>query len=458
MGAILKDTPPAVSSVQSGAPAALDRVIAACLEKEPDDRLQSARDLALQLRWIRDGGIEATNASSREPAKGVRRLSLGAVLCVGAAAAVITGAAAWVLKPNPAPHPGTLTRFSVGLGILGGDQSPLATGRHLMAISPDGTRVVYVANAQLYLRSLDQLEAAPIRGTSENPNEPFFSPDGQWVGYFARSKLKKIMVTGGAAVSVCDAQTPFGAFWDVDRIVFGESTRGILEVSPDGGTPTVLVAPDTSRNETLQVSQIRPGGQTILFTARTAGLRWDDAQVFVQSLKTGQRKKLVDGGTDARYLSTGHLVYVREGVMFAVPFDAGRLELRGGSVVMLEGIAESAAYQTGAAQFSISRAGSLVYLPSAFGQSRTLAWRDHTPDLRPIAGRDPALDARRSTDRLQLERDGIVRSVLETRRWHGPGGIAHPGARPGRALVLFSRRQAAGLLCRRRVPSHAVGT
>ena len=386
MGAILKDTPPAVSSVQSGAPASLDRVIAACLEKEPDDRLQSARDLALQLRWIRDGGAEVTGVhASDSPTRG-RRVSIGSVIGVAAAAAVIAGAAAWALKPNSTPQPGKLTRFAVGLGRVGGDQSPLATGRHLMAISPDGTRIVYVANGQLYLRSMDQLEAVPLRGTNENPSEPFFSPDGQWVGYFARSKLKKISVTGGTAVSVCDAQTPNGASWDADRILFQEA-RGILEVSPDGGTPTVLVARDKSRNETLHGPHLLPGGETILFTAKPEGsVRWDDAQIVVQSLKTGQRKKLIEGGTDGRYLPTGHLVYVRDGVLLAAAFDAGRLELRGASVAMVEGIAETTANQTGAAQFAVSRAGSLVYLPSAFGQNRTLAWRDRQ-------GRDTLINA-----------------------------------------------------------------
>ena len=451
MGAILKDTPPAVSSVQSGAPASLDRVIAACLEKEPDDRLQSARDLALQLRWIRDGGVEPRDTHVGAPEKSGRRLSLGSVIGVAAGAAVIAAAIAWALKFDSTPQPRTLTRFSVGLGVLGGDQSPLASGQHLMAISPDGTRIVYVANAQLYLRSMDQLEAVPIRGTNENPTEPFFSPDGQWVGYFARSKLKKIMVTGGAAVSVCDAQTPNGAFWAVDRIVFGQSVRGIMEVSPDGGTPTVLVAPDKSRNETLHGPQMLPDGQTILFTAKPYGsVRWDDAQVVVQSLKTGQRKKLVDGGTDARYLPTGHLVYVRDGVMFAAPFDAGRLDVLGGSVAMLEGVAETTANQTGAAQLAISRAGTLVYLPSAFGQNRTLAWRDRQGRDTPIAAPPRAYGAPRiSPDGTRIAVDArdqdndiwmwdIVRETLTRLTFGASQEVIPLWTRDGRKIVYSS--------------------
>ena len=451
MGAILKDTPPAVSSLQPGTPASLDRVIAACLEKEPDDRLQSARDLSWQLRWIREGGVESTNTSPDEPPKRGRRLSV-VVLCAGvaAAAAAIAAASAWALKPNSAPHRGTLTRFSVGLGGMGGDQSSLAAGRHLMAISPDGTRIVYVANYQLYLRSMDQLEAVPIRGTNESPTEPFFSPDGQWVGYFAQSKLKKILVTGGAAVSVCDAVSPAGAFWDVDRIVFGQGNRGILEVSPDGGTPTVLVAPDKTRNGTLHGPQMLPGGQAILFTAKADGsTRWDDAQIFVQSLKTGQRKKLVDGGTDARYLPSGHLVYVRDGVMLAVAFDAGGLELRGGSVAMVEGIAETTANQTGAAQFAVSRAGSLVYLPSAFGQNRTLAWRDRQGRDTPINAPPRAYGAPRvspdgtriAVDARDLENDiwiwDIAREAL-TRLTFGPAQEVIPLWTPDSRRIVYS--------------------
>ena len=241
-----------------------------------------------------------------------------------------------------------------------------------MTLSPDGTRLVYVANVQLYLRAMDQLEAVPIRGTEENPAEPVFSPDGEWIAYFAGNKLKKIATKGGTPETLCDAQSPTGASWVDDRIVFGQGNRGIFETSAAGGAPRLLIAPDKTRNEFLHGPQVLPGGQAVLFTTRAdSSARWDSGQIVVQTLKDGARKTLVQGGTDARYLPTGHVLYVRNGVLFASGFDRSRLALAGPTVSLIEGVAGTLSNQTGAAQFSVSLAGTLVYLPSTSGQGRT---------------------------------------------------------------------------------------
>ncbi|MDA2928041.1 hypothetical protein MYX78_12575, partial [Acidobacteria bacterium AH-259-G07] len=254
--------------------------------------------------------------------------------------------------------------------------------RHQVALSPDGTHLVYVTNRQLYLRAMDQLEATPIRGTAEGRGRnPFFSPDGQWVGFWA-GELKKVAITGGAPVTLCDAGNPFGASWGADdRIVFGQGVQGIFQVPANGGTKELLIRVDPEKNEQAHGPQILPGGEAVLFTL-SSGVSWDDAQIVVQSLETGERKVLVNGGTDARYVPTGHLVYVQEGTLLAVPFDVVRLEVTGGRIPIVEGVAQATG--RGAAQFTFSDLGSLVYVRGSGGAQRTLVWVDREGQEEPL--------------------------------------------------------------------------
>ncbi len=265
------------------------------------------------------------------------------------------------------PPAKTITRFPLtlprGVGFTN-------TGRHLIALSPDGTRLVYVANGQLYLREMDQLEAVPIRGTDIIPIipiipiSPFFSPDGQWVGFYAAGgTLRKVSVTGGAPVTLCEAGNPFGASWGADdTIVFGQGQAGILRVSANGGTPEVLIPMDSEKAERGHGPQMLPDGKTLLFTLATTG-SWDESQIVTQSLETGERRVLIEGGSDARYVPTGHLVYAVGETLLAVPFDLARLTVTGGPVPVVEGVGRAAG-QTGAAHASFSDFGSLAYVSS----------------------------------------------------------------------------------------------
>src|SRR4029077_6703517 len=175
--------------------------------------------------------------------------------------------------------------------------------------------------------------------------------------------LKRIAVSGGAAVTICPADTPLGMSWGKDGIVFGQAGRGIMRVSPNGGTPELLVS--VKGGELAHRPQILPDGQTVLFTHAPAFTApdWDKAQIVVQSLRSGERKTLIEGGSDARYLPTGHLVYALGGTLFAVPFDLRRLEVTGGPVPIVEGVKRGIVRQGGIAQFSVSSTGSLVYIP-----------------------------------------------------------------------------------------------
>ena len=226
-----------------------------------------------------------------------------------------------------------------------------------------------------------------LAGTDGNPREPFFSPDGQWIGFYLNGQLRKIAASGGAPVTLCDATNPWGASWgEDDSILYGQGPEGIWRVSGQGGTPELLIEVDNSNGESAHGPQLLPGGDEVLFTLSTGGA-WDDARIVVQSLESGERKVLVEGGRDGRYVSTGHLVYARQGTLFAVPFDLNRREVTRGPVSLVEGVRDGDV-RTGAAQFSLSDEGSLVYVPGfgAGGAERTLVWVDRQ-------GREDALPA-----------------------------------------------------------------
>ena len=166
-------------------------------------------------------------------------------------------------------------------------------------------------------------------------------------------------MTGGAAVTICPADNPYGMSWTSDAILFGQGTKGIMRVSASGGKPAVLIA--VKSGEYAHGPQLLPDGQTILFTLSAGAIDWDKARIVTQSLKSGERKTVVDGGSDARYLPTGHIVYALGGVVFALPFDVQHLQASGGPVPIIEGVTRGG--PTGTAEFSTAANGSLVFIP-----------------------------------------------------------------------------------------------
>ncbi len=379
IGAILDHEPPPVMSFQPASPPMLDEIVARCLAKDPDERWQTARDLKRQLEWVakqlaEGGSVSAAIASGAQmasrPSVVARALRVSAAILAGAA---IASGVAWVLWPK-APEPPVVTRFALELPE---GQTFTRTGRHVVALSPDGTRLVYVANQQLYLRAMHELSAVSISGTEgSNPAEPIFSPDGQWVAFWSNEELKKVPVTGGTPVTLCAAQNPFGASWVEDRILLGQSTpRGIVEVPANGGTPRPLVTVDEKKGELAHGPQLVAGGRAVLFTLRTGSQAWDDSAIVIHELATGQRTVLVNGGTDARVLPTGHLVYSREATLFAMPFDEARLVVTGGPVPVQQGIRQADGGPTGSVHMAWSASGSIVFIPGgANSGDRALVW------------------------------------------------------------------------------------
>ena len=374
IGAILDHQPPPVTSLQPLTPAILDDVVSRCLEKNPDDRWQSARDLKRQLEWIAghsmSGATAATTSASPRGAPRGRIIAIAAAVL--ATAAIVGSAVAWALWPEPAAPP-IMTRFAV---LLPEGQQFTRAGRHIMALSPDGTRLVYVAGQRLYLRSMHEITSAPIPGTEgSDPSEPIFSPDGQSIVFWSQNELKRIAVSGGAPVTLAVAQNPFGGSWTGDRILLGQAASGIVEIPASGGAPKVLVASDDKTGERMQSPQLIAGGRAVLFTLRVGARPWDDAVIVVQDLASGKRTTIVEAGTDAHLLPTGHLVYVRNATLFAMPFDERTLTVTGGAVPLQQGVQQAATAASGAAQWAWSQNGTVAYVPGeGVTRDRTLVW------------------------------------------------------------------------------------
>jgi len=382
-----------------------------CLDREPHDRLQAIGEFRIAVsRYLADP-VDPLAQPVADVAQAPQRRMLPWVAAL--VLAVITGVAVWNLKPTE-PQP-VAARF---YHELPEDQSFTNTTRSLVAVSPDGSQIVYVANQQLYLRDLDEMTARPIQGTDENPTTPFFSPDGEWVGYWSGSdsQLKKIATIGGAPVTLCDVTAPFGASWGSgDTILFGQP-EGIMRVSANGGTPELVIP--TEAGERVHGPQMLPGGEWVLFTlTRASGsTRWDEAQIVVQSLEPGERMILWEGGSDARYVPTGHLIYALEEVLFALPFDLASLEVSGGPVPVVEGVQRAqvppSRNTTASANYGFSDRGTLIYVPGSASSGRSilaLADRNGTVeplDVPPIAYVSPRLSPDGSRLVVEATSDG----------------------------------------------------
>jgi serine/threonine-protein kinase len=263
-------------------------------------------------------------------------------------------------------------------------------GRTALSVSPDGSQIVYVANRLLYLRSMAEVDARPIRGadgTGSVPvSNPVFSPNGRFIVFYSDHLLKKIAVTGGATTTLCEASNPYGISWDQeDTIVFGQLGKGIVRVPATGGTSEVVAR--VKDTEIAEGPQLLPGGETVLFTVATgiAPDQWDHAQIVAQSLESGVRKTLVEGGSWGRYVPTGHLVYAVGGSLLAVPFDVTGLEVKGDPTRVIEGVLRG--FATGTAHFSVSGTGTLIYIPGPAGVGRLqkkLAWIDRQGHVEPL--------------------------------------------------------------------------
>ena len=385
MAAILRGEPD-WSRVPADVPPALVRVLKRCLEKDRRQRRHDIADVRMDIEDALAAPVElAIAGDSGSRWMTVRGgIALAALVLVVAAVAGMIG---WRARPVTTPP---VRRFAIPLAP---NEAYTGTGRHMLALSPDGSHLVYVANNRLNLRNLDQLTAIAIQGADAGAREPFFSPDGQWIAFWAEGQLKRVALTGGAPVPLAKIGNPFGASWSIDdTILFGDA-EGIWRVPGSGGIPEQVIK--ITSGEVPHGPQLLPDGEHVLFTLRPAGVgTWDDANIVVQSLQTGERKTVIQRGRDARYVQTGHIVYATVGTLLAVRFDVARLATTGGAVSLVENV-PNAGNGSGASHFAVAANGTMAYVGGgAAAQRGMLVWVDRSgrEDPMPASAEIPGLE------------------------------------------------------------------
>jgi serine/threonine protein kinase/Tol biopolymer transport system component len=383
--AILEKDPPPISTVKPLTLPSLDHAIRRCLAKDPEERWQTARDLALEIKWLAESSSH-TSPPSNAPARTLRTLWGGAVLWGAASLLLVAVSGLVILNLKPSPPPLPVSRFSITLPP--GQQLAGLDGGPAVALSPDGTLIAYVARkggAQLlYLRPLDSLDARPVAGT-EDAVCPFFSPDGQWLGFFAGNKLKKVSTQGGPVQTLGDVPMGRGASWsDQGMIALAPTNNSSLRQMPDTGGTSQPVTRFDKGEVGHRWPEFLPGGKALLFAAAATNFNWNHGRVAVQSLATSERRDLVQEATNPRYSNSGHLIYVQGASLVAAPFDPQRTVVTGAGVPVVDGVLKSTT--TGAAQYSISSTGSLIYVPGNEDSAQSsLVWVSRNGTEEPVA-------------------------------------------------------------------------
>jgi serine/threonine-protein kinase len=368
------------------------RLLKSCLEKEPKRRL---RDIADVWRLLEDKLPPAAGSRVAGIAAGI--LALTTVLAVWAP---WRSAEIGIERSSP--------RLDLDLGAdlaLAGDAGPA------VALAPDGTRIVFVSQdqngvSQLFHRRLDQPRAALLSGT-EGASQPFFSPDGQWVGFFAEGKLKKTRIDGGEPVSLCDAPSGRGGSWGEDgNIIAALNTSVGLSQVPSGGGNAVPVTELAPGEACHRWPQVLPGGKFVLFTVSRLINNFDEAGIALLSLQDHSRKMLREhAGMYPRYLPSGHLVYVTKGSLLAEPFDVKRLRLTGGAARLGEVAVDT---PRGFAQVDFSAAGIFAFRSRGGQGLSTPQWLDGVGKTEPLG-----LEAARY-HYLRLSPDGARLAYVST--------------------------------------------
>ena len=340
-------------------PVVIRRLMRRCLEKEPRDRLRHIADARLEVR-------EAIASPETSPAPSrVRRRWVAAAAF---AAVFLIGLVSWSLLRSAPNVSSPVTRFSIPVRLAA------SYGGRLVAISPNGSRLVYPSDRGITVRSRDRLGGDDVSVPVDFARAPFFSPDGDWVGYTDGEALYKIPVTGGTPIFIAEVGEAALASWSTDGIVVAD-VGGLSRVSANGGAPERLPMPPLDPGEQAAYPELLPGGHAILFTvlptrSSTVGSSavMPGTRVEVLNLDSGTRKILVRGGGRGHYVSTGYLVYASLTSLYAVSFSLKRLEMRGDPIQVASDVSGG--------EFAVSDEGTLAYLSGGGERLSTLVWTD----------------------------------------------------------------------------------
>jgi serine/threonine-protein kinase len=363
---------------------AVRHTIKMCLQKDPNRRISDIRDVRLALEGAFETDLpQAVHAAAAVP---LWRRMLPVAAAVLVTAALVGTVASFSLRPAPRP----VVRFDYDLPE---GEFLRGLGRSVLAVAPDGRRFAYNGANGIFLREMGELEARLIPGT-ENPSiNLFFSADSQSLGWFGTDgRLRRIAISGGAPVVVADGLVqPFGASWAPDGTIYFGQPDGIYRVSANGGEPERIIA--AADAELVYGPRLMPDGDALLFTSSPNGFG-SETQVVIESLASGERSVLVDGGADAQYVPTGHLVYALEDGLFAVRFDAATRTVAGGPVPLLQGVWRGTGGAPPAA-YGIADDGSLMHLEldgilGQVGSVSDIVWVDRAGVEQPI-GMEPCV-------------------------------------------------------------------
>ena len=373
IAAILQSDPPPISTLQPLSPPAFDRVTRACLAKDPEERTQSAHDVAAELRWIGEGSQSGSAVAA--PAAVVRPRRSGRKAIAWILAAIAVAGLAWALLRGRGPAPAD-RRLDVALLPADG-----TSGWGPIALSPDGSQLAYVAigadgRRRLYVRALDRFEARVLPGT-EHAKYPFWSPDGRSLGFFDDASMNRIDLAGGPPRRLAPVADPRGGTWNAEgTIVFVPSPGvGLLRMPASGGTASPLTTLDSKRQETShRWPNFLPDGKHLLMLVRRPG---DPERLVVDivSLADGKRRKLLEAETSAGY-SNGRIFFLRGTTLFGQPFDVEALKTAGEAAPVLDKVWRDP-QMDGLTAFSVARGGEVAYRRGGLALTQ-VSWFDRS--------------------------------------------------------------------------------
>jgi len=380
ISSIMTSEPAPASSVAPTAPPAFDRVVRTCLAKDPDDRWQTAHDIAVQLKWIQEGS-SSSEVSARTAARRPRGLPLVPWIVATFAIAALAGILVrdW-RRPNPKPP---VTRFSVLPPEKTMFTPPGDFSTAQFALSPDGRSLAFVASEfggrpRIWVRPLGGLNAAALPGT-EDATLPFWSPDGRSIAYFTQGTLMRVDVAGGAPTKICDVSGGRGGAWSSTGVILvsQSSATALLKVSEAGGTPQPASAFDPKRGDTSQRwPEFLPDGRRFLFWLRSS--KPENNGIYVGSLDSRETRLVVASESKGMFAPPGHLLLVRDQRLLAYDFDLKSASVRGQPFSIAESV--PVGNPPGYAAFSVADEGAIAYAAS-FLRSRELVWLDRSGKL-----------------------------------------------------------------------------